>query len=113
MRGPRLCHWTGSECRVPSVPKFGRTFASDSIHLGLWTRPGARSAIGGDWSLGTSAYPPEGNQSHLNQSRDRGDEYTFDEHGKGVLSLLEENARLRGLVVRLSTIILKNVIDRK
>src|SRR5215212_5915926 len=29
-----LCHWTRSECRVPSVPKFGRTFASDSIHLG-------------------------------------------------------------------------------
>jgi hypothetical protein len=72
-------------------------------------------AFGYWWGLamGTSAYPPENNQSHLDQSRDRGDEYTFDEHGKGVLSLLEENARLRGLVVRLSTIILKNVIDQK
>jgi hypothetical protein len=71
-------------------------------------------AFGCWWGLamGTSAYPSGSNQSHLDQSPDRGDEYTFDEHGSGVLSLREENARLRGLVVRLSTIILKNVIDQ-
>ena len=63
-------------------------------------------------TMGTSAYLSGGNQSHLDQSPDGADEYTFDEHGSGVLSLLEENARLRGLVVRLSTIILKNVIDQ-
>jgi hypothetical protein len=30
-----------------------------------------------------------------------------------VLALLEENARLRGLVVRLSSIIIKSIADRK
>ena len=30
-----------------------------------------------------------------------------------MLSLLEENARLRGLVVKLTDIILRNVADRK
>jgi hypothetical protein len=35
------------------------------------------------------------------------------EQSDSVLSLLEENARLRGLVVRLTGLILKNVADRK
>jgi hypothetical protein len=43
----------------------------------------------------------------------RGDEYTYDEHSDDVVSLLEENARLRSLVVRLSEIILRNVVDGK
>jgi len=58
------------------------------------------------------AYPPRGNQERIDQSPRRGDEYTFYEHADNVLSLLEENARLRGLVVRLSTIILKSVADK-
>ena len=57
------------------------------------------------------AYPPRGNP-RIDQSPRRGDEYTFYEHADNVLSLLEENARLRGLVVRLSTIILKSVADK-
>jgi hypothetical protein len=36
-----------------------------------------------------------------------------DEHSDNVLSLLEENARLRGLVVKLTDLILKNVADRR
>jgi hypothetical protein len=59
------------------------------------------------------AYRPESNQDDLDESPEWDDGYSFDEHGEGVLSLLEENARLRGLVVRLSTIILKTVIDHK
>ena len=35
-----------------------------------------------------------------------------DEQSDGVVSLLEENARLRGLVVKLTDLILKNVADR-
>ncbi|HEX9361370.1 MAG TPA: hypothetical protein VF922_07400 [Bradyrhizobium sp.] len=42
----------------------------------------------------------------------RGEEYEDDECSDGVLLLLEENARLRGLVVKLTEIILKNVADR-
>ena len=58
------------------------------------------------------AYPPRGNQQRIGQSLRRGDEYTFHEQADNVLSLLEENERLRGLVVRLSTIILKSVADK-
>lgn len=38
----------------------------------------------------------------------RGNDYAED-----VLTLLEENARLRGLVVRLSDIVLRNVADQR
>ena len=42
----------------------------------------------------------------------RGDESSIwdDEHAEDVRSLLEENARLRGLLVQLSNLILKNVV---
>jgi hypothetical protein len=60
-----------------------------------------------------AAYPPKADKGHLDGVPHRPDEYSFDEHGDGVLSLLEENARLRGLVVRLSTMILKCVVDQK
>jgi hypothetical protein len=54
------------------------------------------------------AYPPHNKQNSLDESPLPGDESTDD-----VLSLLEENARLRGLVVKLSNLILKNVADRR
>jgi hypothetical protein len=54
------------------------------------------------------AYPPRDKQDRLDESPLRGDEYTDD-----VLSLLEENARLRGIVVKLSNLILRNVADRR
>jgi hypothetical protein len=57
-------------------------------------------------------FPLGSNQERHNESL-RGDERSFDENTDDNLALLEENARLRGLVVRLSTIILKNVIDQK
>jgi hypothetical protein len=69
------------------------------------------------------AYPPdrkqeildeqESPQECLNESLLGEEEYTDDEHSDDVLSLLEENARLRGLVVKLTDLILKNVADRK
>jgi hypothetical protein len=62
------------------------------------------------------AYPPDSKQEILEQClaepSSRGDEYTDDESSDGVVSLLEENARLRGLVVKLTDLILKNVADR-
>ena len=65
------------------------------------------------------AYPPDSKkefldkQGCLDESPRRGEEYTDDEHSDGIVSLLEENARLRGLVVKLTDLILKNVTDRR
>ena len=51
-------------------------------------------------------------QEGLDQPPRRGEQYEDDECSDDTLSLLEENARLRGLVVKLTEIILKNVADR-
>src|SRR3954468_23632506 len=75
--------------------------------------PGAVIEGGGNRPLVKSAYPSKADQDHLDRLRDRRDEVSFDEHGDGVFSLLQENARLRGLVVTLSTMILKFVVDQK
>jgi hypothetical protein len=64
------------------------------------------------------AYPPDSKQEFLDEqgcldeSLLRNDEDSYDEHSDGVTSLLEENARLRGLVVKLTDLILRNVADR-
>ena len=62
---------------------------------------------------------PEGNkqecldrQEGLDEPLLGGEEYDEDECSDGVLSLLEENARLRGLVVKLTEIILRSVAER-
>jgi hypothetical protein len=62
-------------------------------------------------------YPLDGEQEFdkkecLDEAPLRGEEYEDDECSDGVLSLLEENARLRGLVVKLTEIILRSVADR-
>jgi hypothetical protein len=65
------------------------------------------------------AYPPDSKRkSHdekecFDESALRGEEHPNDEHSDSVLSLLEENARLRGLVVKLTDLILRNVADRR
>jgi hypothetical protein len=41
------------------------------------------------------------------------DDFTDDHYSDDVVSLLEENARLRKLVVRLSEIVLRNVADER
>jgi hypothetical protein len=62
------------------------------------------------------AYPPDSKQEILEKCLDETsphrEEYTDDEHSDGIVSLLEENARLRGLVVKLTDLILKNVAER-
>jgi hypothetical protein len=76
-------------------------------------------------------YPPRNERDRLDEMPHRGDDYMDDilpllEENAGlgadksvakcandVFSLLEENARLRELVVRLSCIILKSVADQK
>ena len=64
------------------------------------------------------AYPPDSKQELLDEQgcldesllHDEG--FSDDEHSDDIVSLLEENARLRGIVIKLTDIILKNVADR-
>ncbi len=64
------------------------------------------------------AYPPDSKQELLDgrgcldESPLRDEEFADDEHSDGVASLLEENARLRGIVVKLTGLMLKSVADR-
>jgi len=63
------------------------------------------------------AYPPNRKQKFLHElplDKDvrLDDEHDDDETSDSIMSLLEENARLRGLVVKLTDLILKNVADR-
>ena len=63
-------------------------------------------------------YPQDSKQEFLDKQEGldepplRDEEYDEDECSDGVLSLLEENARLRGLVVKLTEIILRSVAER-
>ena len=64
------------------------------------------------------AYPPDSkkefleDQGCLDESLLRDDEFADGEHSDDIVSLLEENARLRGIVVKLTGIILRNVADQ-
>ncbi len=53
-------------------------------------------------------YPTHNTHDRCDESRLRGNDYAED-----VLTLLEENARLRGLVVKLSNLILRNVAEQR
>lgn len=53
----------------------------------------------------------DSDQEHVDRSPLECDEITYDEHTDDVASLLEDNARLRELVFKLSQIILRNVVD--
>ena len=94
---------------IATVPNFGRTFTSDSLHWWRCKRTMRGHRMVGGSTLAKSAYPPKVDQGHLNRLRDRIDEFRFDEHGDAVSSLLEENARL---ALMLSTMILK-FLDQK
>ncbi len=65
------------------------------------------------------AYPPDSKQQFLDEQQYfdesplRSEEYVDDEHSDGVTSLLEENARLRALVVRLTDLVLKSVAAQR
>jgi hypothetical protein len=65
------------------------------------------------------AYPPDSKQEfpdeqeYFNESPVRGGDDSDDDHSDGVTSLLEENARLRALVVRLTDLVLKSVADQR
>jgi hypothetical protein len=86
-----------------------------SIHITLSAveRLGIRSAIKsiGDLAM-VPAQPSDSTQEPLDISSFMRDDFTNDESSNDdMVSLLEENARLRKLVVRLSEIVLRNVAD--
>jgi hypothetical protein len=64
------------------------------------------------------AYSPDGKREFLDEQGCleepplRDDYDSDDDRPDDVVSLLEENARLRGLVVKLTDLILRNVTDR-
>jgi hypothetical protein len=76
-------------------------------------------------------YPPRNGRDRLDETPHRDDDYMAEirplleentrpgadtsdaEYTNDVSSLLEENAQLRGLVVKLSNIILRNVADQR
>jgi len=63
-----------------------------------------------------NAYPMSGNQRRYSGSSSvHGDEDADpdSESGTAMVSLLEENARLRALVVQLSDLVLRNVVSQK
>jgi hypothetical protein len=60
-----------------------------------------------------AADPANSKQDSFDEVLLHDDEFADDEMSDGVVSLLEENARLRGLVVKLSDIILRHVNDRR
>jgi hypothetical protein len=59
-------------------------------------------------------HPMHGTQGRLDGAPTGRDDYADDEYtDDDVVSLLEENARLRKLVVKLSELVLRNVVDAK
>lgn len=60
-----------------------------------------------------NAYPMSGNRKECSSSSSiRGDTLWDQETGTERVSLAEENARLRALVVQLSNLVLRNVVDQ-
>ena len=65
------------------------------------------------------AYQPDSKQEFLDEqeyfdeSPLRDEDDAEDEQSDGVTSLLEENARLRALVVRLTDLVLKSIADQR
>jgi len=63
-----------------------------------------------------NAYPTSGNQKQYSGSSSVHDDDEADpdfDPGTALVSLLEENARLRALVVQLSDLVLRNVVGQK
>ena len=63
-----------------------------------------------------NAYPPSGNQKYRfgpSSAFDDEDEGSNSELSAALTSLIEENVRLRALVVQLSDLVLKNVVAQK
>jgi len=59
-----------------------------------------------------NAYPASGDRKQFCSSSSAGKETGWDQTDVDRVSLAEENARLRALVVQLSNLVLRNVVDQ-
>jgi hypothetical protein len=104
----------------------GRCGASQQIPISVANPPSTQISLAAGWKSGGAfgylywglamvpAQPLHNTKEMLEASSFGRDDDTFDEFtDDDVVSLLEENARLRKLVVRLSEIVLRNVADGK
>jgi hypothetical protein len=60
-----------------------------------------------------NAFPPANHANKLPASRHDDDDGFDTDIDNDVISLLQENARLRALITQLSSLVLKNVVDGK
>ena len=90
-------------------PSKGPTFDADSVEFLRQARLGVSSCQG--MSVMGNAYPVSGNRKQYSSSV-RGDSAWDQEADIERVSLVEENARLRALVVQLSNLVLRNVVDQ-
>lgn len=113
--------------RAPHASKSGLKFASRLISL--WIRLGGAVRLFVGVLVMRIEHLPRNKQRRLAEPSlwddennngtvsllEKHDEPLFadDERGDDITSLLEENARLRGLLVKLSDLVLKNVVDAK
>jgi hypothetical protein len=81
----------------------------------LIERLGWGEFVPGELVMG-NAYPASGNQKHRfepSSAHDDEDERPDSDVSVALASLIEENVRLRALVVQLSDLVLKNVVAQK
>ena len=99
-----------------TVSNFGLKFAPDLIHRVVLEDDWGRSLIWGV-TMGTAHLAHDQHDRRatgtITEIAAEDCRLRDDEHADDVLSLLEENARLRGLVVKLSNLILRNVADQR
>jgi hypothetical protein len=95
---------------APVCPSKGPIFDADSDEFLRQARLGVSSCQGK--SVMANAYPVSGNQKQFSNSSVREDSAWDQEADTERVSLVEENARLRALVVQLSNLVLRNVVDQ-
>ena len=92
-------------------PSKGPIFDADSVEFLRQARLGVSSRQG--MSVMANAYPVSGNRKQYSSSSSvRGEQAWDQEADTERVSLIEENARLRALVVQLSNLVLRNVVDQ-
>jgi hypothetical protein len=91
-------------------PSKGPTFDADSDEFLRQARLGVSSCQG--MSVMGNAYPASGDRKRYSSSSAAHGDSTWDQETDSNRVLAEENVRLRALVVQLSNLVLRNVVDQ-
>jgi hypothetical protein len=92
------------------VTRCPHNFDADSAEFLNWNCRGCIRVLEGEAAMGRAR--PQSEQDRQLDSQPLAAKESVQE-SVDVLSLIEENARLRGLVVKLSELVLKNVLDKE